>query len=317
METRFGLADFTYCLSKHKTKQIGDMEILQRVADLGLECFQAGLATDAPGGGAEQRRSLHTQADALGVELVGAGGGLPTQALFEKEVGAAAELGARVLRHACSLFRWKNTTAPAAELAEALVAAAPAAEKAGVIIAIENHQDYTCEELADVMRRVDSPFVGICLDTGNSMSMLEHPLHTARVLAPYTRSVHLKEYVLLPHPGGFRMVGVTLGRGIVPNEAIMDLLREEAAADPLYVTLENPLESIPAPVLTTAYVDTFPDRTLGSARPILGLLERSIARYPNGVELPGEAGLSEEEVAAAEEEHNRAAVKYAREELGL
>ncbi len=317
METKFGLADFTYFLSKFRTKQLGDLELLDKVADMGLDCFQAGLATDLPDGGTEQRKALREKAEALGVELIGAGGGQPTPELFEKELGAAAEMGAGIFRHACALFRWKNPPAPPEQLQEALAAVAPRAEREGITIAIENHQDYTCQELAGVMSAVDSPNVGVCLDTGNSMSMMEAPLQTARTLAPYVHDVHLKEYVLLPCPAGFSMVGVTLGQGIVHNRTILDILRREAPADPLHVTLENPLERCPTPILSSAYVETFADRTFADFAPLAELIEASLERYPDGVTLPQESGLSDEEIAAAEDEHNRKAVRYARELLGL
>ena len=317
METRFGLADFTYFLSKFRTKLLGDLDLLDKVAEMDLDCFQAGLATDMEDGGAEQRKALREKSEALGIELIGAGGGQPTAELFERELGAAAEMGASIVRHACALFRWHNPPAPPEQLEKALKAVEPKARELGITIAIENHQDYSCDELAGVMAAVDSPNIGVCLDTGNSMSMMEAPLRTAQTLAPYAHDVHLKEYVLLPCPAGFSMVGVTLGQGIVDNRAILDILRREAPADPLHVTLENPLERCSTPILSSAYVETFGDRSFGDFAPLTELIETSMEKYPDGITLPQEAGLSDEEIAAAEDEHNHDAVEYAREVLGL
>ena len=45
----------------------------------------------------------------------------------------------------------------------------PDFERAGVCLAIENHDRFPAAVLARMLQRLDSPHVGICLDTANSL----------------------------------------------------------------------------------------------------------------------------------------------------
>ena len=51
----------------------------------------------------------------------------------------------------------------------------PEFEGSGVRLAIENHDRFTAQTLADIVRQIDSEFVGICLDTVNSLGAVEGP----------------------------------------------------------------------------------------------------------------------------------------------
>lgn len=317
MKTVLGLADFTYCLSKFRYKVMGDPEIVGATTELGLGCTQVDVALNDPERGPAIRKALREQAAAAGIRLVGATYGPPTPERMREALAAANELGADVLRYACGpIFIWQQPVPPAA-LRDALRAAAPAAEELGIALAVENHQDYTAEELAAIMAEVGSPQIGVCLDTGNSLALLEDPLHTARLLAPFVHQVHLKEYAVLAAPGGFDLTGVALGAGVVDNGGALALVRERAPVDRVYVTIENPLERCRIPVLSAKYATKMGGRTLASMAAIFGLMAASAEKFPDGVVLPQEAGLPETEVVAKERDHNRRAVAYARAELGL
>jgi len=114
------------------------------------------------------------------------------------------------------------------------------AAKYGVDIAIENHGDYTGPELAAFLDRVNHPRVGACLDTGNSLFRKEDPIQCARTLAPYTRSMHLKDWTMAFTPDGHsRWTETVLGKGEVPLKQVLEIV---AAVRPdLYVALEAPV----------------------------------------------------------------------------
>ena len=52
-------------------------------------------------------------------------------------------------------------------------ASCPHSKRAGVCLAIENHDRFPCATLAEILDRLDSPCAGICLDTANSLGCLE------------------------------------------------------------------------------------------------------------------------------------------------
>jgi sugar phosphate isomerase/epimerase len=102
---------------------------------------------------------------------------------------------------------------------------APLAEAAGKIVGIENHQDFTSRELVALCDEFGAS-VRIVYDTGNSFPVAEAPLDFTRVVAPYVRHVHLKDYNVQPTPEGFRLVRSALGDGAVPFADILAILGE-------------------------------------------------------------------------------------------
>jgi sugar phosphate isomerase/epimerase len=104
----------------------------------------------------------------------------------------------------------------------------PAAQDHGVVLALENHIDLTADEMVDLIRTVDSPWLGVCLDTGNNLRMHEDPLVVAAKLAPLARATHVKDIGVRPgDPKDFAFwPSVPLGKGLVDIRRVIELLRE-------------------------------------------------------------------------------------------
>lgn len=69
----------------------------------------------------------------------------------------------------------------------------PAAEEYGVLLALENHWGLcsTPEGQLRIKKAIDSPWLGILMDTGN---FLENPYSKLEMIAPYTSFVQAKTY---------------------------------------------------------------------------------------------------------------------------
>ena len=69
----------------------------------------------------------------------------------------------------------------------------PAAEANGVLLALENHWGLcsTPEGMLRIKKAIDSPWLGLLLDTGN---FLENPYTKLEMIAPYTSFVQAKTY---------------------------------------------------------------------------------------------------------------------------
>ena len=69
----------------------------------------------------------------------------------------------------------------------------PAAEEFGVLLALENHWGLcsTPEGQLRIKKAIDSPWLGILMDTGN---FLENPYSKLEMIAPYTSFVQAKTY---------------------------------------------------------------------------------------------------------------------------
>src|SRR5262249_30994190 len=104
----------------------------------------------------------------------------------------------------------------------------PAAEDHGVVLALENHIDLTADEMVDLVGTLDSPWLGVCLDTGNNLRLHEDPVSVAAKLAPLTRATHVKDIgARRGDPNEFAFWrSVPLGTGLVDIPRVVSLLRK-------------------------------------------------------------------------------------------
>lgn len=192
-----------------------------------------------PDAGPATLRRLRERLDGLGIDRVWAWGhpsGLRSgadEAAVEDlvaNVPLARELGADVMR----IVAGDRHTRPPAwrDHREALLRQfekiLPVAERNGVVLAVENHKDLLAGELAELMVEVSSPYLGVCLDTGNNLRLFEDPIEVARTLAPWARAVHLKDITVQPgdpHQTRFWPT-VPLGTGLVDVPQVLEILAE-------------------------------------------------------------------------------------------
>ncbi|MBN9310084.1 TIM barrel protein [Devosia sp.] len=106
---------------------------------------------------------------------------------------------------------------------EKLEAAVPKLEAADVVLLIENHQDFTSRELVGLCEEY-GPHVRIVFDMANTFPVAESPLDFTRVIAPYVRHCHVKDYRVHFEPDGFRLVRCPSGDGCVPHKEMFDIL---------------------------------------------------------------------------------------------
>ncbi|MEQ8676605.1 MAG: sugar phosphate isomerase/epimerase family protein [Aggregatilineales bacterium] len=110
------------------------------------------------------------------------------------------------------------------EIIETLRAMMPEFETAQVTLAIENHDRFKARTLADLIQQIDSPKVGICLDTVNSFGALEGPDVVIETLGQFVVNLHVKDFSIgrLPHNMGFSLTGTPAGDGMLD---VPDVLR--------------------------------------------------------------------------------------------
>lgn len=118
--------------------------------------------------------------------------------------------------------RWHDLVA---QVNEKLERYAPMAAAAGVTLLIENHQDFTSLELVNFCEEY-GPSVRIVFDMANTFPVAEAPLDFTRVVAPYVRHCHVKDYRVAFEPDGFRLVRCPSGDGCVPHKQMFDILAE-------------------------------------------------------------------------------------------
>ena len=98
------------------------------------------------------------------------------------------------------------------------------AEQLGVLVLLENHEDFTGPVLAHILGEVGHPWVQALYDYGNSQMVGEDPLDALEAMAPFVRRVHAKDHVLVQGPAGPVVQGVLFGTGTLPVGETTDQL---------------------------------------------------------------------------------------------
>jgi sugar phosphate isomerase/epimerase len=238
---------------------------------------------------------------------------------FEAEVRTAKEAGVDILRTVMlGGRRYETFTSAEAYQAfkrqawQSLQLAGPILARNRVYLAVENHKDYRAEELAELMRGLKSEFVGVCIDLGNNLALLEEPSHTVQTLAPWALTCHLKDMGVAEYPDGFLLAEVPLGEGILDLKRAVAVLRKARPGIRfgLEMITRDPLR---VPCLGEPYWATFGDVPGRDLARTLSLVRRHTGKKP----LPRISSLTQEKQLAREDSNVRRSLAYARTHLGL
>lgn len=93
----------------------------------------------------------------------------------------------------------------------------PELRKKRIKLAIENHDRLKAREFEDIIQSIGSEWVGICLDSVNSMGAGEGFETVAEILIPYSINLHIKDFTIfrVTHKMGFVIEGRPAGKGML------------------------------------------------------------------------------------------------------
>jgi sugar phosphate isomerase/epimerase len=238
---------------------------------------------------------------------------------FERALHDARAAGATVVRVAALPGRrYETFPSPEAwnewkqQTLGALKQAVETAERQKFPFALENHKDWTLDELAPLVRGYSSEYFGVCFDFGNNIAMLDDPLEMAETLAPYILSTHVKDMAVAPYEDGFLLSEVPLGQGILDLTRMVAAIRKvpPRANFSLEMITRDPLK---VPCLTERYWAPFPERSGRYLARTWKLIRERAARSP----LPAVSQLSREHRLRLEEDNVKACLAYARAQWSL
>jgi sugar phosphate isomerase/epimerase len=103
----------------------------------------------------------------------------------------------------------------------------PALERSHVVLAIENHERYACQDLARLVQRLNSGSIGVCLDTVNSLGRGEGVREVVETLMGHARCLHVKDFTAVRGSAnmGFSIVGAVAGQGRLDIPAQLEAFR--------------------------------------------------------------------------------------------
>lgn len=175
-------------------------------------------------------------------DVAGSGSSAARSALVES-IRASKELGGPVLRTAYgdqTVARTRFAPTPLAEhldfLKSNLREAARIAESEGVVLAVENHTDFSGREWDTVFTSVNSERIRCALDTGNGMTIFSDPVEDAAALVRWSVTTHIKDMRVIenPRPSSgmspqvpFGLEGCPIGEGSIDLVTIVRRLIQE------------------------------------------------------------------------------------------
>jgi len=155
----------------------------------------------------------------------------------------AKNIGADVMRVVGSslMFRFESHEEQLARLTKMFKEAVKVAKDYDIRMAVENHIDFTADEILALLNSVGSPYLGVNFDTGNFVRLLDDPIKGMRKLAPHTYATHVKD--LKPQQGvpvdeWYFFSSTPVGEGIVDNLELARLLKEASFTGFLAVEMD-------------------------------------------------------------------------------
>lgn len=270
----------------------------------------------------EFSKKVRSTKDKLGLYVegsIGVPGKVADVARFEQELLNSKEAGMQVLRTVCSSGRRYEAYHSIGDFQQlqknaltSLQLAEPILRKHKMKLAVENHKDWRAADLEQMMKQLNSEWIGVTLDFGNSISLLEDPMEVIQTLAPYAFSTHVKDMGLEEYADGFLLSEVPLGKGILDLPKMIALCRKHNPN--LNFSLEmitrDPLE---IPCFKNEYWATFANVPGSDLARTMRMVRQH--KYPAG--LPRISQLSPEDRLAAEEQNIVACLEYSKNTLGL
>lgn len=202
-------------------------------------------------------KAIRAHADQLGIKLQLAFGSVcPSSKSFNAQNGSLEEQVARGLK-ASQIFgatcmrcvlggdpERPQIEAHIDDMVKAVRAIRSRIVDSGVKLAVENHGgDLQAREMKGMIEAVGPDVMGVCLDSGNPVWMLEDPHFTQEILLPYALTCHVRDSAVWKTPEGIAVRWVNMGEG---NVDIDGWIRTFIEAKPgLPIIFENLVSGAP------------------------------------------------------------------------
>jgi sugar phosphate isomerase/epimerase len=224
------------------TRQMSTFELFDEGVRLGLDGFHLDdgvLETLDP----SYLKEVRAAAEGHGLYLeynfsLDLGGmGIGIQHNLDEAIATAAALGSDIVKVSMDLVRPRPLAAgrfhpqvkeQMKSVADRLRTAAPAAEAAGVRLAVENHCDSFSEEILWLLDLVDHPAVGACIDTVNALMVMEDPMQAIANLAPRAFTNHFRDDRIELQRYGFKLTGAAVGEGDLDMKKAYEIFKTKS-----------------------------------------------------------------------------------------
>ena len=215
---QLGISSYTYTWSigvpgSLPTRQMSATDLVDRADAFGLKLVQIADNLPIENFTDVELDNLYAYAFKKGVSIEMGGRGLTTEHTL-KCLKAAEILHSPILRMVIDGAGFEPDIASIVQNINDLL---PELESRKIRLAIENHDRLKAREFEQIIQAINSEWVGICLDSVNSMGAGEGFETVAEILIPYTINLHLKDFSIrrVSHKMGLIIEGTPAGSGML------------------------------------------------------------------------------------------------------
>lgn len=156
----------------------------------------------------------------------------------------------------------------------------PVLRDTGCRISIETHEEITSFEIVRIIERVGADVVSAGFDSGNVLCRAEDPTEAARRLAPFVRTTHIKDAVVVFGENGLVRQQRALGEGVLNWREILRILYAEQPD--LTLSLEDNQGLMAIDIFDPDWLAAHPDLTPTELASVVRLARVSEQRIASG-----------------------------------
>ncbi len=214
-----GISSYTYTWAigvpgKGTNKKMTIFQLLEKAAEFGVPVVQVADNLPLDQFSETELLKIRNYAEDLGIRIE-VGSKKMTGENLERYIKIATFFKSPIVRF---VIDGEGFQPALEEIHSVIKNAVPLLEENKIILAIENHDRFKACEFVEMVKKSNSGFVAICLDTVNSMGAGEGYETVIEKLAPLAVNLHVKEFKVerVSHKMGFVIEGCPLGEGMLP-----------------------------------------------------------------------------------------------------
>jgi sugar phosphate isomerase/epimerase len=194
-----------------------------------------------------------------------------------------------------------------------LVALRPLLDELDMLLAIENHQDVTSDDLI-ALTQAGGPRVGVTLDVVNPLAVAEEPYAFARKVGPRIFNVHIKDYTIHSTESGYNLVRASIGEGAMDWRRLLTLVRDVAPQAMWHIELAA-LNARHIRVYEDQWWRGYPPRDVHDVLPLFRFVAQHARPANEPWQTPWELNASADECEAYERGQFERSINYLKTEL--
>ncbi len=213
-----GLSSYTYTWAvgvpgSMPLKPLSAIELVDKAAKSGLKLVQIADNLPLEEWSPEQLSELYSYSAVKNITIEMGGRGMTPEHTV-KCLKAAELVHSPILRMVIDAVGFEPDLKTITNIIKSLI---PELKSRNIKLAIENHDRFKAREFEKIIQSAGTEFVGICLDSVNSMGAGEGFDEVSKILLPYTINLHVKDFTIrrVSHKMGIIIEGAPAGKGML------------------------------------------------------------------------------------------------------